>query len=974
MRPSSSTWIEQQMYTRERRGIFRTNEGYDTVAVSKGLDPNMVKKVLHPFCTYDAPAELSVSGEKDGSLYPESIHLYHTEQGASVLGRSIYQAQDFTGLRSAFFTHHYVIPAERSEDVVNGFRQWLHADYADHYDIEEGTELAQLRDIPVKPAAQVQPLELLSELKIDERIFKQLLFALTNAATGRKKVYVALDVPIDKLSAYAARLLEVLFQSLPYAYRRMLGFMTYSKEPESKKGIHVMFVEKGSLRANDRNIEREYIFDLAAGRMMNVDIELEHQPYLEFAWKHLNDIDALEAFYRYADQLLIGTEQHKQIALISYHELSIFYQLEQGDYTLYEEHKQPVLRALLGHMAQGEMTTAKQRLHALFARLEELELENVKQGALPEPDLLDGFKDYLYQEQVTERGKAQLIPLFIHSIHQAAVQSNHALSSRYYAIVASHPELSRVFFDTVLNRGLAQSLFEPYVAKQFQEAPRAGDIVDLVCDWGTRHTQVLKLASFRAMAQEALIQKLRKENEPVKIANAILEQLHRLPRGRDEEIELADSELMDTLIYAVNCFLLLESDLKRISKQELLQIGFLQQPKQFIQWARRFDDHVQSKAEKMVALYDWFHASAPEVFVFERLSQEELEETQQIGLRLLQQELSEGQFARLVLAFYRDTESRQVEYGALLQFLHQSAKNKEVIYQFFQWSEDHHDFVRSKKPSPAYAAALLNYFKKYDREAFKHRTYRKHYFETSSVLGPVYQKAKVELSSPLMRLLARNKRALFSLVAIIIVVGGALLALQATGIMGADGKKEANPPIGQGDQTTNVKPEIPVSSTPVTTGVIRTPVDGAEKEVTVLTFFFASQTEADGFTPESIILDPGSAQQTLAILKREPSLEQNPLEGADEQQGDASESGGQGKASDQGDQNEEADPLNSSEQADTPADSDTDKQQSQKDGGKTPSESTGPFEVRILLTDKHDIKAGTVIQAQEKKFTIKDQV
>ena len=133
MRPSSSTWIEQQMYTRERRGIFRTNEGYDTVAVSKGLDPNMVKKVLHPFCTYDAPAELTASGEKDGSQYPESIHLYHTEQGASVLGRSIYQAQDFTGLRSAFFTHHYVIPAERSEEVVNGFRQWLHADYAAHF-------------------------------------------------------------------------------------------------------------------------------------------------------------------------------------------------------------------------------------------------------------------------------------------------------------------------------------------------------------------------------------------------------------------------------------------------------------------------------------------------------------------------------------------------------------------------------------------------------------------------------------------------------------------------------------------------------------------------------------------------------------------------------------------------------------------------------------------------------------------------
>ncbi|MBW7460273.1 hypothetical protein K0U00_40040, partial [Paenibacillus sepulcri] len=77
--------IQQQMYARERRGIFRSTEGYDTIAKSDGLDPSFIKKVLHPLCVYDAPTELAARGEKDDAAYPETVHLLHLENGDVLL-------------------------------------------------------------------------------------------------------------------------------------------------------------------------------------------------------------------------------------------------------------------------------------------------------------------------------------------------------------------------------------------------------------------------------------------------------------------------------------------------------------------------------------------------------------------------------------------------------------------------------------------------------------------------------------------------------------------------------------------------------------------------------------------------------------------------------------------------------------------------------------------------------------------------
>lgn len=184
---STSHLIQQQMYTRERRGIFRSTEGFDTVANSKGLDASFIKKVLHPLCVYDAPAALTARGEKQESVYPEAIHLVRTESGDVVLGRSIYKAADFTGLRSALFTHNYVIPAGHGESPSD-YKQWLNTSFVDTYDIEQGTDLPELERLPggsVFPA--VDPSTVLAQLQLSEEVFKQLLYAVMMSAAGRKR-------------------------------------------------------------------------------------------------------------------------------------------------------------------------------------------------------------------------------------------------------------------------------------------------------------------------------------------------------------------------------------------------------------------------------------------------------------------------------------------------------------------------------------------------------------------------------------------------------------------------------------------------------------------------------------------------------------------------------------------------------------------------------------------------------------------
>lgn len=78
---------------------------------------------------------------------------------------------------------------------------------------------------------------------------------------------------------------------------------------------------------------------------------------------------------------------------------------------------------------------------------------------------------------------------------------------------------------------------------------------------------------------------------------------------------------------------------------------------------------------------------------------------------------------------------------------------------------------------PAYTSAIVGYFMKYDRDAFKKRANRKQLFDKAgSSLTAVYKQAEQELSSKRSKLFFRNRKAT-------IITFIAVLGMIATGIM-----------------------------------------------------------------------------------------------------------------------------------------------------------------------------------------------
>ncbi|WP_028547019.1 hypothetical protein [Paenibacillus taiwanensis] len=848
---SDPSKIQQQLYTRERRGIFRSTEGYDTIAKSSALDPSWIKKVLHPFCVYDAPAQLSARGEKEDAAYPQAMHLFHNDTGQMVLGRSVYRSTDFTGLRSTFFTHNYVIPADRIADIVNQNNSWLDTLYLDSYDIEQGMELAELNGLPTgeQHVAVADPIAWLGSIGMDETRFKQLLFAVMSSVASKRKVYVALDVPIEHITKTATRLLGVLYTCLPYAFRQTLGFITYAKEPQSRKGIHLTFVEQGSLRPNDRNIDKDYTFDLVSQRVTNVDVDFSKQPYLDLAWTNLTQLDRAVDFYRFAEQMLADMDVVRQTAITSYHELAVFYQVEAGNEALYDVNKNAVLMAMLQYLTPAGAITGKKRLNELFMSRFTREFELVKQRQVPELQLVKCLKEYAELPD-TDVDK-QLIAYLISAIHNAQLDKRKDRAEAFYTLISSQPSLSRAFFDTVLNLGKAHELFEPYIEQQLHAALKAEDVVQLAYNWSSLHPQTLKNAFFVEQAEKQLMSKLRTESDAVAAVTAthhLIDEL--LERDRD----YGNGTLMQKLSYSADLFLLTELNLEQLRKEQLLKIGFLQYPDEVKSWAARFNQQVQSKAAIMLAAYQWFVEHEPDESVFDDLTLSELDQVQQLGRNWLQRDIVPDQFGRLVLAFYCEAPSGTVDYGALLHYLQLNSPDKETLYQFMKWSETQLKFVRSRKLAPAYAAAIVSYFKKHDRDAFKNRANRKAYFEQAgTALKPVYDKARMELSSPLVKFFNRNKKSSLILVTALVVVGGTLLGLQAAGVFAPSSPVVAEQPAEGKQPDTNPLPQPRKEQKPhVFAETVTDKVEGVDKVLTQLVFLVAAEADCAKFDASRI--------------------------------------------------------------------------------------------------------------------------
>ncbi len=654
MNHSAPAAIQQQMYTRERRGVFRSTEGYDTIAKSAGLDGQLIKKQIHPLCVYDTPAVLTASGEKNESAYPAELHLLRLDNGDLLLGRSVYKAADFTGLRSTFFTHHYVIPGSRWDSGEVSFKDIIGASFAEQYDIEQGEELPALESLPLQSpdGEPVPPRALLSELNLGERRFEQLLYAAMSSVSGKKKVYIALDVPVEQLSVKAALLLELLYAGLPPAFRRQFGFMTYAKEPQSKKSIHLTFVERGSLRPGDRNIEKEFIFDLENDRIANADMDANSHAFLDFAWSNLEQPERMAVFFEFAERMLSGMEPGRELSISSYNELSILFQLEGGQEELYGQHKSGILQSMLNYLSSPSALMGKVRLNDLYLSCFDREFDRVRQGSLPEIFVAESFRDY-YRLEGKHSGN-KIIAYFIHALNHAQAQGDKEAFEALYGVLTEEPVLSKAFFTRVMTDvRLCKLLFGPYLEDQLHKTKSVQDALALAEQWSEAYPVLYELELFHELVRTQVADKLRPGARLLETASKLMDEV----RKRKEAggvLSFGELSLLEGVELAAYCKLMSVLQLSTVTRQQLLDALFLSWPDQLRIWnAELTEDGQRLTAAKLLAAYRWVTQPGPGPELLSDLPADAIDEVQELARQMLASEADTASFESIILAFYR---------------------------------------------------------------------------------------------------------------------------------------------------------------------------------------------------------------------------------------------------------------------------------------------------------------------------------
>ncbi|MEW4371125.1 hypothetical protein [Paenibacillus kandeliae] len=866
----SDARIQQQLYTREKSGIFRTTEGYDTIARSPGLDPSLIKKAIHPLCSYDAPAELQAKGEKDASLYPSALQLVRLENRDIVLGQSVYVPTDFTGLRSAFFTHNYMIPSALGEDWVHHYDRWLNTAFVEQYDLEQGSELPELNELPMRaegqmniagdavsssasaavssPTNTIQPRVLLDQLQIDDGMFRQLLGAVMSAIHRHRKVYISLNVPIAQLSDYARQLTSVIMLALPYAFRRRLGFTTYAKEPESRKGMQLLFVESGSIRAGDRNIERDYIFDLNNGRIQAAQAGRAGQLYIDWVCQHLDQPELLRELQQFADQGQAGIDSAEEALPdpAQYDEWTLLFRVEKGDLQLYAEQRALVLQTLLRHLRPAGALEAAMRLNDLFLACFDREFDAVRDGHVPDVAIAEVFAEY-YGIDPQHTGR-KILEYFIRAIRNALSAGQVAESHAFYAMMERQPPLYEAFISVVGSQpGLATVLLTPLIDRKFQQAQSVEEVITLAAEWGSKYPQLLEMDDYCNRAGQSFMEALRRSPDLLLATSNAFKQLERLESGQQPDMNSSawvQSGLGEDMRASAERLLLSELDLKDLTRSRLLQADFLSYPLPSDEQPERAERRLNGKKRALQLLHFWFSGTGDEtnedvLHEMDNLPIAEKDIVQQLGRAWIGEDIRNSQFDRLPAAFAYSAKPNDIDYAALVEEVRRHSPDEQNIYRFFNWSEGRAAFMigedvldrprasasersgtrkgnerikdRTKGPRfvPAYEAAILAYFRKYDREAFRRGTLAKDNLpQNKPALTAVYTRARDELATPFQKWMRRNRSRLPLLMGVFVVFIGLIVGLSIyfTHIFG-NSDNMATAPTTSEQQTPAINPD-----------------------------------------------------------------------------------------------------------------------------------------------------------------------
>ncbi|MGF7032958.1 hypothetical protein J2T17_003881 [Paenibacillus mucilaginosus] len=761
--------IQQQVFTRDREGVFRTNEGFDTVAKSPGLEAAFIKNSLHPYCVYKAPQELLARGEAEADRYPAAFGVFRAESGELVLGRTLYVPVDFTGQRSAFFTHQFVVPAQRAEDWFREPARLFHiTGFRGSYDILEGKELPELADIEYDAEAGPGGVdELLSRTGFGRESFRQLLHAVMSSPFTRRKVYIALDGEPAQAAEDAKRLMELVYACLPYAIRRVLGFLTYSQEPEGKADIHVTFVERGSLKQPDRQLEKDMLFDMPGGRITGAELPPEDHPYFRHVWQLRHDLHRLESLLDFCEEALQGLEPGAALAPAAYGELCTLYEIEQGRDSLYAADRFGTMERIVSYLHPVEAASGKVRLQQLFERL--LRKEAGDSSGRTQADYVGLVVKY--SGLAGDAVQPQLARGLSYLLERAAKQHEDDPTGSVLPLLEplqGHDALLRDVFEELYERSPA--LVQRIVAGRLDQTASAKG---LALELGL----LLSAAGgvpMRFFAEESLkkVRQLlrgdaRRRTETAQSLYTAVDELSRREGARSY------ASLCELILLDIQLSLLEDLEPDKLTYEDIVRLDFmLASPRPellpHLDTGMKLTLGWLSAVFRVLTLERGGEGTA--AAAMEGLGPWELERVQSVLKRALEDRITAEHFPRIPYAFYHPDGDAgagaagraRFEFGAMLDYVSSHSRGTGVVYDFIAWSSGDERFAPPKAGiDPHYRAALSRYFEGQGSGAFRQKDVKDRLLRVpNEAFQRVFREARQQQAPAWLRLAISKRRTL----------------------------------------------------------------------------------------------------------------------------------------------------------------------------------------------------------------------
>lgn len=479
--------IEQQYYAKKQRGLNNQTDSYDTVAKTPLIKLEFIKKNLHPLCSYDAPCELEMIGETDESKYPPNFIIFPTLTGEMIVGQAVYKNKEFTGICPTFFMHNFILSDnEKRRYVKEPEKLFGITDFAKDCSRIRGRELPTLAGIPYdaeKPYFKDRN-KFFLKIGMDDLLFNKLIYATFIAAYSKKRIYIVLDVPIEQLGDLSKALLYHLYQELPWSVTETLGICTYSRKLETKKAMHITFLDCGALDY-DNKVYKEFIFDFVNNRYLNIEKDVEIEPYIRIAHRYTHTRSAWEKFNKWADELSITLKNRSDKNITYYNKIAIYFELSVclkagRNYDVSNlKMRRTLMKQLLRDIESPISDELKDELIQILEYIITLLYQSILKGSLLTKDEIEGLMHFkLKYCEGDLKQKVHCVQILTDLLETVAHQNNQFYMEMTFQLVRKYPsayvELYRVLYD---RPQLKEKIIDPMIITTLKDIQIVDDFI-----------------------------------------------------------------------------------------------------------------------------------------------------------------------------------------------------------------------------------------------------------------------------------------------------------------------------------------------------------------------------------------------------------------------------------------------------------------------------------------------------------------